>query len=55
MFVGTKSAAWNVERVRQRVDMGGRNVPTDKIIQRYERSMALLPEALLIANRAFVG
>jgi predicted ABC-type ATPase len=53
-FVGTKSAALNVERVRQRVDMGGHDVPTDKIIQRYERSIALLPEALSIASRAFV-
>ena len=42
-FVGTESPALNVERVKQRVALGGHDVPHDRIVARYERTMALLP------------
>ena len=36
VFVLTKDSAINVRRVRNRVKMGGHDVPEDKIISRYE-------------------
>jgi predicted ABC-type ATPase len=38
--------------VRQRVALGGHPVPEDRIVARYERSLALLPDALALCDRA---
>jgi predicted ABC-type ATPase len=38
-FVCTKSPKINVERVTMRVEQGGHDVPKDKIISRYHRSV----------------
>lgn len=54
VFVGTENPQINVERVARRVQDGGHDVPTEKIIQRYYRSMALLPQAVELANRAII-
>ena len=51
-FVLTHDSRINVTRVRNRVLEGGHDVPIDKIIARYERSKALLPRALEIADTA---
>lgn len=53
-FVGLLHPGLNIERVRQRVAEGGHAVPEDRIVARYERTMALLPTAFDIADRAFV-
>jgi predicted ABC-type ATPase len=54
VFVGLSNPGLSIQRVRQRVLSGGHDVPTEKIIARYDRVMALLPRALQIADRAMV-
>ena len=46
LFITTADAAINLERVRIRVAKGGHPVPADKIAERYERAMRLLPSAI---------
>jgi predicted ABC-type ATPase len=53
-FVGTSDPNVNIARVRARVDEGGHDVPADKIVARYHRSMANLKLALPIVDRAYV-
>jgi predicted ABC-type ATPase len=53
-FVSTESPRINASRVADRVMRGGHTVPIEKIISRYERSMANLSAALEIADRAYV-
>jgi predicted ABC-type ATPase len=43
-----------VERVSQRVREGGHNVPTDKILSRYPKTLANLAKALPLADAAFL-
>jgi predicted ABC-type ATPase len=53
-FVATESSHLNVYRIRNRVAIGGHDVPEAKIVERYERCLQLLPEALQRAYRAFL-
>lgn len=53
-YVATEDSAINISRVRHRVKMGGHNVPEDKIINRYNRSLDLLKEAIPHTNRAYI-
>lgn len=53
-FVATDNPNININRVANRVDDGGHNVPADKIVQRYHRSLKLLPEAVAASNRAYI-
>ncbi len=53
-FVATDDPEINIERVRNRVLNGGHPVPTEKIIERYARSLALLPAAIEQSSRAYV-
>lgn len=53
-FVATEDPKVNLVRVQQRVEKGGHGVPEDKVIARYHRSLALLPEAIRCANRAYL-
>lgn len=53
-FVGTSDPAINVERIRKRVTEGGHDVPTDKIVARYHRSIANLQGVLPVVDRAYV-
>jgi predicted ABC-type ATPase len=50
-YVGTINPQYNVLRVADRVLAGGHDVPTDKVVERYYRSLALLPLAIEIADR----
>ena len=50
-FVCTESPRINVARVNQRVQLGGHDVPPDKIRTRYERTLSLLAPALRYAHR----
>ena len=53
-FIATDSPKLNIERVKQRVAIGGHDVPTDKIIARYSRCLDNLYEAMQIAYRAYI-
>lgn len=54
-FVSTEDPAINVQRVKEiRVKQGGHDVPKDKIISRWSRTMMNLPEALSIAYHAYL-
>ena len=50
-FVALEDPDLNVARVRQRVALGGHDVPEDRVRDRYERVMALLPEAMAECHR----
>ena len=53
-FIGTEAPEINVARVGQRVAFGGHDVPDEKIIARYGRSMDLLSDAIRAAHRTFI-
>ena len=53
-FVATESAELNIRRVQSRVREGGHDVPPEKVIERYRRSLDLLPDAVAYATRAFI-
>lgn len=52
-FVATEAPEINVSRVGLRVSQGGHDVPRDKIISRYHRSLALVRDAIRHTNRAY--
>jgi predicted ABC-type ATPase len=53
-FVSTGDVEANVARVRQRVQEGGHAVQELKVRQRFMRCMALLREAILLSDRAYL-
>lgn len=52
-FAATETPAINAFRVRSRVQKGGHDVPPDKIVSRYERSLRNIAPALPYLSRAF--
>ena len=50
IFVLTCDPKINVQRVKARALAGGHNVPEEKIVSRYERSLKLLPQLVRIAD-----
>ena len=53
-FVGTDDPATNVERVAARVLQGGHDVPTDKIIERWHRTMRNLRAAMGLVESSYI-
>jgi predicted ABC-type ATPase len=53
-YVATEDPSINISRVQYRVKKGGHSVPTDKIVQRYYRSLELLVEAVRATHRAYI-
>ncbi|WP_410497696.1 zeta toxin family protein [Chitinibacter sp. S2-10] len=53
-FIATADPDINIARVQHRVETGGHPVPETKIRERYTRSLALLPDAVTYANRAYI-
>jgi predicted ABC-type ATPase len=53
-FIGTSDPRINAARVTGRVMAGGHTVPIEKIVSRYERSMANLSAAIGLADRVYV-
>ena len=53
-FVATDDPELNVQRVRVRALAGGHSVPRKKIVERFERSLALLPAAIRESDRAYL-
>ncbi|MGO1002364.1 zeta toxin family protein [Lysobacter sp. CA196] len=54
VFVTTESSLVNVQRVANRVATGGHGVAPEKIAERYERAMDLLPAAVEKSNTATI-
>ena len=52
-FVSTESPDINIFRVETRKQLGGHDVPSDKIVSRYYRSLDLLYEACQLAYQVF--
>ena len=52
-FVSTKDVAINIARVAQRVQLGGHDVPQEKIEKRYIRSLENIFEVLMLCDRAY--
>ena len=50
VFVATENPQLNVQRVALRVEQGGHDVPTDKVIARYSRALDNLDAAISIAG-----
>lgn len=53
-FIATHDPLINISRVQYRVSRGGHDVPEDKIISRYTRSLENLWPAIQHTNRAYV-
>jgi len=53
-FVTTDDPEVNISRVKNRVNIGGHDVPEDKIVNRYYRSLDLLSEAIKLSDRAYL-
>ena len=53
-FVATDDPQINVTRVANRVARGGHDVPEDRIIARYARTLNLLPAAVRLAHRSYL-
>ena len=51
IFVLTANPQINVERVQGRVEAGGHDVPTDKIVSRYYKSLAMIKKLKTICDR----
>lgn len=49
-YIFTVDPQLNVDRVASRVSQGGHDVPVDKIVSRYWKSRALLPELIEICD-----
>lgn len=54
VFVALRGVHLNVQRVAQRVALGGHDIPEPVIRRRYQKSFAQLPEALTIAHRSMI-
>lgn len=54
VFVGIDSVELSAERVRSRVADGGHDVPVQALTRRFPDTMAKLPEAMAIADRAYI-
>ena len=53
-FVATVDPEINISRVAYRVQTGGHPVPSQKVVERYYRSLDLLIDAITYSDRAYV-
>jgi len=53
-YIATQDPIINISRVKNRVKFGGHDVPKEKIINRYYKSLELLKEAIRYSNRAYI-
>lgn len=53
-YIATDNPDINISRIRNRVKKGGHDVDSQKVIDRYYKSIRLLKEALTVSKRAFV-
>lgn len=53
-FISTIDPAINIERVKQRVALGGHHVPEDRIEKRYYESLEVLPLIIPLCHRIYL-
>jgi len=53
-YVATESYDINIGRIEARVKKGGHPVSTEKVKERYEKSLALLYQAIKVTDRAYI-
>lgn len=53
-YIATSDPLINISRVKNRVAFKGHDVPKDKIINRYYRSLGYLKDAVKLSHRAYV-
>ena len=53
-YIATSDPLINISRVKNRVAFKGHNVPKDKIINRYYRSLGYLKDAVKLTHRAYI-
>jgi predicted ABC-type ATPase len=53
-FIATEDPEINIARVKNRVRNGGHDVPIDRIVDRYMKSLENLYQAVKLANRAYI-
>ena len=53
-YIATEDVEINIERVAKRVSEGGHNVPKEKIIKRYQKTLSLLPILLDFCDKAIL-
>jgi len=53
-YIATENHDINVSRVAKRVNEGGHDVPKQRIIERYSKSLAILPELLRCVDEAIL-
>jgi predicted ABC-type ATPase len=53
-YVATRNPSINIDRVLNRVSLGGHPVPADKVRARYERSLEGLLDAIRATDRAYI-
>lgn len=53
-FVATDNPEVNLKRVAARVLSGGHGVSAEKVLSRYEKALALLPEVVNLSDRAYI-
>lgn len=53
-YIATSDPIINISRVKNRVTLQGHNVPENKIISRYYRSLDYLKDAVKLSDRAYV-
>lgn len=53
-YICTQDPLTNIDRVKDRVQKNGHDVPEDKILERYGRSLENLPAALRSCHRAYL-
>lgn len=54
IYVLTNDPTINIIRVLSRADDGGHNVPKDKIISRYHKSLALIPQLVTLCDIIYI-
>lgn len=54
IFIGLESIELSTLRVQHRVERGGHDVPDDKLIERFPRSIRNLTEALVFADTTYI-
>lgn len=52
IYVTTENPEINIKRVKKRVEQGGHDVPEDKILSRYEKSMELMFDVICESDAA---
>lgn len=54
VYILTNDPKINIARVEARVERGGHNVPREKIVSRYMRALALIPDVVSVCDEFYV-